>query len=166
MKNKWSTMCAALLFSMTISLAVAGPAAAAAKDEDAVKARVADFIATFNRGDAKAVAAYWTDDGTLVNPVGHAGKGPAEIEKVVAADLATILKDTKMEMKVVQFRAVGKDAVWLEIEHTVAGAKGPDGKPLATMTFHVPALMVKKAKVWMISDARPYAYLTPPPAKK
>ena len=141
-------------FTSLTSLAAASPAvAAASKDEDAVKARVAEFIADFNKGDAKAVSAFWTDDGSLVNPVGQKGTGPAGVEKVIAADLATILKDAKMEMRVVDFRPVGKDAAWVELEHTVTGAKGPDGKVMPTMTFHVPCLMVKKGKNWMIAEA-------------
>ena len=156
----------AAVLALVMSAGVAGRAEAAAKeskDEDAVKARVAEFIDVFNKGDAKALAAFWVEDGSLVNPVGTTGKGPAEIEKVIAADMATILKDTKMEMKVAQFRAVGKDAAWVELEHTVTGAKGPDGKPMPPLTFHVPALMEKKGKSWMIAEARPYAYLPPPP---
>jgi hypothetical protein len=39
-----------------------------------------------------------------------------------------------------------------------------DGKAMPPMTFHVPCLMVKKGKTWMIAEARPYAYLPPPPA--
>jgi uncharacterized protein (TIGR02246 family) len=156
----------ALIMAVTASVAVAGKATAASKDEDAIKARVAEFIALFNKGDAKAVAAFWTEDGSLVNPAGVTGKGPAQIEKVIAGDLATILKDTKMEMTVVGFRAVGKDAAWVELEHTVSGAKAPDGKALPTMTFHVPCLYVKKGKTWMVAEARPYAYLMPPPGAK
>jgi len=144
-------------------LGTAAPALAANKDEEAIKARVADFITLFNKGDAKAMAAFWVEDGTLVNPAGVTSKGPAEIEKIIATDSSTILKDTKMEMKVVEFRAAGKDAAWVELEHSVTGAHGPDGKPLPPMTFHVPSLMVKKGKTWMIAEARPYAYLPPPP---
>jgi uncharacterized protein (TIGR02246 family) len=144
-------------------VAAAAPALAASKDEDAVKARVDEFVAKLAKGDAKGAASHFTDDATLVSPIGKSGKGPAEIEAVLAGDIAAILHDTKMEMKVVQFRAVGKDAAWVELEHTVNGAKGPDGKPLPTLTFHVPALMVKKGKIWMTAEARPYAYLPPPP---
>jgi hypothetical protein len=78
--------------------------------------------------------------------------------------MATILKDTKMEMTVVQVRPVGKGAAWVELEHSVNGAKAHDGKPMPPMTFHVPALVVKMGKNWMIAEARPYAYLPPPPA--
>jgi len=152
------------LIAGLVLLFAASAQAAGSKDEDAVKARVAEFSALFDKGDAKALSAFFADDGTLVNPVGVKGKGPAEIEKIIAADISTILKDTKMALTVVQFRAVGKDAAWVELEHSVNGAKAPDGKPLPPMTFHVPALLVKKGKNWMIAEARPYAYLPPPPA--
>src|SRR5438477_6211090 len=85
----------ALVLAVVASTGLAGAAAGASKDEDAVKARVAEFAEAFNKGDAKAAAAMWADDATLVNPVGVTGKGPAEIEKVIASDLATIVKDTK-----------------------------------------------------------------------
>jgi uncharacterized protein (TIGR02246 family) len=144
-------------------LFTASTATAAPKDEDAIKARVAEFIAVFNKGDAKAVTAFFADDATLVNPAGVKATGHAEIEKVIATDSSTILKGAQMEMKVVQFRSVGKDTAWIELEHTVTGAKTPDGKTM-NVTFHVPALMVKKGKNWLIAEARPYAYLPPPPA--
>jgi uncharacterized protein (TIGR02246 family) len=154
------------LLATILSVAFATQAlAAASKDEDAIKARVADFIAAFNKGDVKAMTAFWTDDAMLVNPAGVSGKGSAEIEKIFTADLNSILKGAKMEMKVVEYRAVGKDAAWVELEHSVTGAMTPDGKPMPPMTFHVPALLVKKGKTWMIAEARPYAYLPGPPAK-
>jgi uncharacterized protein (TIGR02246 family) len=155
------TLIAALVL-FTGSTAVAAPKE---KDEDAIKARVAEFIALFNKGDSKGMSAIFTEDATLVNPAGVKATGRAEIEKVIANDSATILKGAQMEMKVVQYRAVGKDAAWIELEHTVTGAKTPDGKTL-NLTFHVPALLVKKGKAWMIAEARPYAYLPAPPAKK
>src|SRR5260370_29126887 len=160
MRNLVKTAIAALAIAT-----LAGSATAAAKDEDAIKARVAAFIDLFNKGDAKAMAAFWVEDGTIVSPVGIMGKGRAEIEKIIATDVATILKGTKMTMTVVSVRMVGKDAAFIELEHSVTGAMGPDGKPLPPMTFHVPSLMLKKGKERMIADARPYAYLPPPPDK-
>ena len=157
------TVSIAVLAALGAVALTAGHAFAASKDEDAIKARVAEFIAAFNKGDAKAMAAFFADDATLVNPAGVKGKGPAEIEKNIVSDVAAFLKDTKMDMTVTQFRPVGKDAAWIEIDHSVTGAKGPDGKPLPPITFHVPTLMVKKGKSWMIAEARPYAYLPPPP---
>jgi uncharacterized protein (TIGR02246 family) len=153
------TLVAALvLFSSSVVMA-----APKQSDEDAVKARVAEFVALFNKGDAKGMTAFFTDDATLVNPAGMKGTGSAEIEKLIAKDISTILHDAKMDMKVVQFRSVDKNAAWMEMEHTVVGAKTPDGKTV-NLTFHVPCLMVKKGKDWKVAEARPYAYLPPPPA--
>ena len=57
-------------------------------------------------------------------------------------------------------------STWIEIERTVTGARSPDGKALPPKTFHVPALMMKKGKDWMIVEARPYAFLPPTPMAK
>jgi uncharacterized protein (TIGR02246 family) len=152
------TLLAALVL-VSASTAVAAPS----KDEDAIKARVAEFIGAFNKGDAKAAATFFAEDATLVNPAGVKGSGRAEIEKIIATDSSTILKGAQMEMKVVEVRAAGKDAAWVELEHNVTGAKTPDGKTI-NITFHVPCLFVKKGKNWLAAEARPYAYLPPPPA--
>src|SRR5690242_19971009 len=100
------TLVAALvLFSSSVALA-----APKQSDEDAIKARVSDFIAAFNKGDAKGMTAFFADDATLVNPAGMKGTGPAEIEKIISKDIATFLHDAKMDMKVVQFRGIDKNA--------------------------------------------------------
>src|SRR5262245_3309721 len=44
--------------------------------------RAQAFIAAFNKGDAKAVAAFWTPDATYVDQVGREYKGRAAIEKL------------------------------------------------------------------------------------
>lgn len=153
----------ALVLGGAAAAGVAGTVAAAtSKDEDAIKARVAAFVGLFNDHDAKSMSAFWIPDGSLVNPAGLAGKGPAEIEKVILSDLATVLRETKMTMQVVGYRPIGKDAAWVEVDQAVSGIKGAEGKPMPTVTFHVPLLMVKRGQVWMIAEARPYAYLAPP----
>jgi uncharacterized protein (TIGR02246 family) len=160
---KITTLVAALILTTAIP-ALAGPPKE--KDEDAIKARVAEFNAAFNKGDAKVLAAMFTDDATLVNPLGKSAKGPADIEKLTAEDLGTFLKGTTSELKVVGYRAIGKDAAFIDVDQTVTGAKGPDGKTLPPLAFHAPCLLVKKGKIWSIAELRPYAFLPPPPAKK
>ena len=44
--------------------------------------RRAEFIAAFNKGDAKAVAAFWTPDATYVDQVGREYKGRTAIEQL------------------------------------------------------------------------------------
>src|SRR5438067_695786 len=49
-------------------------------EERALQQRAADFVAAFNRGDAAAVAAFWTADGDYVDQFGHALRGRKAIE--------------------------------------------------------------------------------------
>jgi uncharacterized protein (TIGR02246 family) len=160
---KITTFVTALILTAS-SAALAAPAKESS--EDAVKTRVAEFATAFNKADAKVLAAMFTDDATLINPAGKTAKGPAEIEKLAAEDLATFLKGTTSELKVTAFRAIGKDAAFIDVDQTVTGAKGPDGKALPPLPFHAVALLLKKGKVWTIAELRPHAYLPPPPAKK
>lgn len=46
------------------------------------------YIAAFNKGDAKAVASFWTEDATYVDQGGREYKGRAAIEKVFAKSFA------------------------------------------------------------------------------
>src|SRR5215208_3756215 len=39
-------------------------------DEDAIRASVRSYVAAYNHGDAKAVAAHWSDQGQWVSPSG------------------------------------------------------------------------------------------------
>src|SRR5262249_58848070 len=52
------------------------------EDKALDKERRAAFIAAYDKGDAKAVAAFWTPDATYVDPDGREHKGREAIEKM------------------------------------------------------------------------------------
>jgi uncharacterized protein (TIGR02246 family) len=51
-------------------------------DEQALQKKAEAFVATFNKGDAKGLAAFFTPDADIVDPEGHATRGRAAIEKL------------------------------------------------------------------------------------
>jgi len=53
-------------------------------------AKVANIIAAFNKGDAKAVAALWTEDGDYTDEAGRTFKGREAIEKEFAAQFKNL----------------------------------------------------------------------------
>src|SRR5262245_13767970 len=64
----------------------AGPGAAQrskenAKEEDALLEKARAFAAAFDKGDARALAAFWTADGDYTDQTGRHLKGRAAIEK-------------------------------------------------------------------------------------
>src|SRR5262245_32988768 len=85
-----------LLFSITLALpllAVGNPGVAQkekerAKDGDAIFERAQAFAAAFDKGDAKAVAAFWAEDGDYTVSSGKKLKGRAAIQKSFEAFFA------------------------------------------------------------------------------
>jgi uncharacterized protein (TIGR02246 family) len=68
--------------------ATAAEAASQSKDEMAIRAAVDTYVAAYNRGDAKAVAQFWSDQGVWVSPSGQRTQGREAIEKELAAMFA------------------------------------------------------------------------------
>jgi uncharacterized protein (TIGR02246 family) len=78
--------------SLALAIALAANAFAAeaekssrAADEAAIRASAKEFAAAFARGDAKAIAAMWTENGTLSDERGQIFKGRKAIEDEYAA---------------------------------------------------------------------------------
>ncbi len=65
----------------TNPLFAAEPSKAEQSDQDAIRAGIDSYVAAYNRGDAKAVAALWSDNGEWVSPSGQRFQGKTAIEK-------------------------------------------------------------------------------------
>lgn len=57
---------------------------ASLSDEEAIRAAVASYVEAYNRGDAKAVAAHWSESGEWISPTGRRFQGRQAIEKQLA----------------------------------------------------------------------------------
>jgi uncharacterized protein (TIGR02246 family) len=110
------------------------------------KGRRADFIAAFNKGDAKAVAAFWTPDGTYVDPVGHQHKGREAIqqlyEKVFAAR-----KGAKLTIHVTSAKQLSPDVA---VEDGITEVTSAEGGPPTAARFT--AVVVKKDAKWYLES--------------
>jgi uncharacterized protein (TIGR02246 family) len=146
----------ALGFVSTVALAE-GP-----KVDPSISASVKKFTDSFNTFDPKAVASYWAEDGTLISPAGQRGNGRDAVAKVYAADIDMILKGTTSTFRVESARMLKGGYALLDLDHEIANAKMPDGST-GTMKLHTVILARKKGSGWEWLDARPYAFLRPPP---
>lgn len=153
-------------FALAVSVAVLGaglaPAGAQTKDP-ALDKLAADWAAAFAKGDAKALAGFYTDSAIRMTPEGGTVVGRAAIEKEFATNIAGPWKGAKIAIKVGSTQPVGADIAVNEGTWEVMGATGPDGKPLALKGNYVNTI-VKKAGAWMIAS-NAAAPPTPAPTK-
>jgi uncharacterized protein (TIGR02246 family) len=115
-------------------------------DEAAIRASSADYEKTFNKGDAKAVAAFWTSDGELVDETGRVLKGREAIEK----EFATIFADqagAQIEVHTDSIKFLTPEVAIESGTTRARSANTPAGPPVKYT-----AVLVKGDGKWLLSN--------------
>jgi uncharacterized protein (TIGR02246 family) len=110
------------------------------------KDRRAAFIAAYDKGDAKAVAAFWSPDATYVDQDGREFKGRAAIEKMYEKVFAEN-KGAKLAIHVTSLKQLTPDVVLEDGITEVTPAGG--GFPAAA---RFTAVLVKKDGEWFVQS--------------
>ncbi len=110
------------------------------------------FVAAWNKGDAKALAALHAEDAIRANPQGQISVGRAAIEKAFAAAFGAELKGTKLVVTSGDERAVTADVVVSTGTWEIAGGTPPAG--VATKGTYVNTL-VRQGGRWVIVSSAP-----------
>lgn len=127
-------------------------------EEEVLLKRTESFVATFNKGDAKALAAFFTIDGDIVDPEGHHIKGRKAIEE----DYQKFFAETKGARLLIQITSVRVVRPDLAFEDGLTEVVRPNGPPSAaryTVTY------VKKDGEWYLESVRE-AIAVPPTNSK
>jgi uncharacterized protein (TIGR02246 family) len=119
-----------------------------AEDGDALQKRAEAFIEAFQKGDAKAVDAFWTPDGDYTDQTGKQMKGRDAIQKAFEGFFAEN-KDLKLRINSDSMRMVTPD-VAVEDGSTEVGS--PDGSPPTRARYTI--VHVKKDGTWYLSSVR------------
>ena len=122
----------------------------------AIRAESEAFVAAFNKGDAKAVAALWTEDGEYIDDTGRRFAGREAIEKGYAEYFAGN-PNTKIQITIDSLRLLSDDAA-IEDGRAVTDppADGAAGFSKYTSTH------VKVDGKWLMASVRDTWVETPP----
>ncbi len=118
-----------------------------ASDERLILAAVESYVDAYNRGDAKAVAAHWSESGEWVSPAGQRFQGKQAIEKQLAALFAEN-KGLRLEVTRPTVRIVSPDAA---VEEGTVRVFRPAEAPSDSTYL---AIHVKKAGQWKLDSVR------------
>ena len=137
-------MLTAAMMAWGLASAVGAEADRQAADEAAIRKAVESYVAAFNQGDAKALAAMWSPEAVYTNPLsGEQVVGREEIEKQFAAIFAEA-KGAKLEAKTDSIQFVSPS---VGIEHGTAKVIVPDQAPEET---EYTAVYVKRDDQWLL----------------
>ena len=107
-----------------------------------------EFVEAFNKGDAKALAAFFTEDGDMIDQDGHQIKGRKAIEEVYTKLFADT-KGAKLYIKITSLRVVRPD---LALEDGLTEVVPADGGPPSAARYTV--VHVKQDGEWRLESVR------------
>ena len=116
-------------------------------DRAAILKTVDSYVAAYNRGDAKAVAGHWSDEGEWLSPDGRRIRGRGAIEAAMAK-MFQEEKGRKIEVVNASVRMVTDDAA---VEEGTARVTSP-GEPATESTYL--AVHVKQGGQWKLDSVR------------
>jgi uncharacterized protein (TIGR02246 family) len=138
---------------LSIILAAAAMARAADKSdqmcrESDVRKLTAAVEESFNRGDAKALAACWIPDGEFIGPNGDCIDGRENIERAYRDFIATH-KTSKLRLNVSSWRSVADNTALVDFLSVMTPApRGLDAEPVSNM------VLVRREGRWLIASMR------------
>ncbi len=130
--------------------------------EASLQGMLARFNEAFNRRDPKEFAAFWTDDGTLWNPLGHYAEGRAGVERLYRDDGLKIYEGATARHTVTAVRKLRDDCVLVDFDNDVQSFRHPDGSR-GPLKVHVTGIAVRKGADWQWQDLRAFAAMQRPP---
>ena len=137
-------MWTAAMMAWGLASAIGDEADRQAADEAAIRKAVESYVAAFNRGDAKALAALWSPDAVYTNRLsGEQVVGRAEIEKQFAAILAEA-KGAKLESQTESIRFLSPNVA---VEEGTAKVIRPDQEPEES---EYTAVYLKRDGQWLL----------------
>ena len=138
------TILSIVMTASCLATAIGAEANRQAADEAAIRKAVESYVAAFNRGDAKALAAMWSPEAVYTNPISREQVvGRAEIEKQFTAIFAEA-KGVKLEAKTESVRFVSPNVA---VEQGTAKVIRPNQAPEDS---EYTAVYVKRDGQWLL----------------
>ncbi len=129
-------------------------------DEQAIFSETEAFAEAWNKGDAKAAASFFTEDGVRVGAFGDVQHGRSEIEAAYDRLLHHTMPGAMVKQERGSVRRLSPDlAVWQAGIEIVPPGGGP------SLKGHVVQVMKKVGERWLILEAHPKIF-PPPPAPR
>jgi len=133
-------------------VALGGAASAAtADDEGSIRQLQSAQADAWNRHDAAAYAALFTEDGDCVNVVGWWWKGRVQIENKLNAAFAFVFHESQLTITDTSVRFLSPTIAVAHVSWTMTGAKVPPGMPEPRQGIEIQVLQ-KKSGHWLIES--------------
>jgi uncharacterized protein (TIGR02246 family) len=113
-----------------------------------------EFIVAWNKHDAVALAAMWTEDGDHTEPDGRSVFGRDQIKGLFEIEHKTVFKNSELNLVVERVRPVTDKVAIADGTYELFKATDPAGREIGTRTGYFINVMVKEGDTWKVSASR------------
>lgn len=166
MRKAMQAVAMAALLSSSLAFAQSKPASSSkdesvsAEDRRQIEQLVQQNDRAIQKGDVEKFSAHFTEDATLVNPIGHTLEGQAEIREQYTKDFEGVLDDTTAVTTITTLRPIAPGVILLDAERVLRGPNLPSG-PGEPLKVHLTGILEKSGEGFRIADARSFTFLDP-----
>jgi len=122
-----------------------------AGEEAAVKQTVNSFFDAFNKHDAQAVAANFTEDADFINVLGVTTPGRKGVDEHYTTLFSDRFKDAHRTYSLKSIRFITSDVAAVTMEYELSGTKGPGGAEAPPAKGLYDWTLVKQNGRWLIA---------------
>jgi uncharacterized protein (TIGR02246 family) len=144
----WFLAAPAVILALGTQSGLAQPPKGNPEEEAALLRRAEAFVEAYHRGDAKAVASFWTPDGDYTDRTGRQHKGRDAIEKAFQSLFAEN-KGLKLRIDIASLRFVTPDVA---VEDGTTAVIPPDRGPPSRARYTI--VHVKNDGQWYLASVR------------
>jgi uncharacterized protein (TIGR02246 family) len=123
---------------------------AQSQDEISIRRFVTNFETIFNKKDAKAAAAFWSEDGDFITYVGDHLHGRQEIEEYHQSIFIQFYEGAQNKLCDPSIRFLKPDVAAVDVRWEITNATSADGKPRPTFKGIMVWTMTKENGGWFI----------------
>lgn len=126
-------------------------------EDSSVEAFFEKVATTWEENDGPAIAALFTEDGSLINPFGERADGRNALTAMYSEYFDGMLKGTTTSLTLTELRTVESNHALADADQTIYATNGD-----VVLTLHVVNLLRRDGSDWKFVDCRPYAYASVP----
>jgi len=135
-------------------------------DEQAIRAVMDGFMDAWNRHDAKAWTALFSEDADFTNVRGIGASGRSGIEQFHARVFATIFKNSVQKYTDIKTRFIRPDVAAVDVRWEMTGSTDQAGNPVPLRQGLLNFVMVKSHGNWQIAVMHNLDLTAPPTPQK
>jgi uncharacterized protein (TIGR02246 family) len=154
-----------LLIALSLPAALIGQSPTQA-DEQAIHGIMDSFMDAWNRHDAKAFAALFSEDADFTNVRGMGASGRSNIEQFHAPRFATTFKDSRQKYTGIKTRFIRPDVAAVDVHWEMTGATDQDGNPVPLRQGLLNFVLTETQGKWQIVVMHNMDLPASPPAPK